>query len=89
MAGMPPSLLQRAEDILGVLEEKHGNAGGTNEKVKQIPAAQKYQLNIFDGVTDDLRQVQQILEATDINTLTPVEALLKLNELKNIVKQYK
>lgn len=89
MAGMPPPLLQRAEDILGVLEEKHGNAGGTNEKVKQIPAAQKYQLNIFDGVTDDLRQVQQILEATDINTLTPVEALLKLNELKNIVKQYK
>ncbi len=89
MAGMPPSLLQRAEDILGVLEEKHGNAGGTNEKVKQIPAAQKYQLNIFDGVTDDLRHVQQILEATDINTLTPVEALLKLNELKNIVKQYK
>lgn len=89
MAGMPPSLLQRAEDILGVLEEKHGNAGGTNEKVKQIPSAQKYQLNIFDGVTDDLRHVQQILESTDINTLTPVEALLKLNELKNIVKQYK
>ncbi len=88
MAGMPQGLLQRAEEIMSQLEEKHGSAGSTTEKVKQISTAQKFQLNIFDGVTDDLRQVQQLLDQTDINTLTPVEALLKLNELKNVVKQY-
>ncbi|XZF15546.1 DNA mismatch repair protein MutS [Chitinophagaceae bacterium MMS25-I14] len=88
MAGMPPALLDRADEILELLEEKHGDAGATAQKVKNIPKANNFQLNIFDGLTDDLRKVQQILAATDINTLTPVEALLKLNELKTVVKSY-
>ena len=89
MAGMPPSLLNRADEILATLEEKHGNAGSNLQQVKKIQPLPKFQLNIFDGVTEDLRRLQQLLDETDINTLTPVEALLKLNELKNIVKQYK
>lgn len=88
MAGMPKNLLQRAEEILAVLEEKHGSEGTSIEKVKKIQTTSGLQLNIFDGLTTDLRQIQEILDETDINTLTPVEALLKLNELKNIVKQY-
>lgn len=88
MAGMPQSLLQRANEIMNLLEDKHGSKNEVGEKLKTVPKLPKYQLNIFDGVTDDLRQVQHILEATDINTLTPVEALLKLNELKTIVQQY-
>ena len=88
MAGMPPGLLSRAEEILELLEEKHGNAGETAQKVKRIQSPSGLQLNIFDGLTADLRQVQGILDNTDINILTPVEALLKLNELKSIVKQY-
>lgn len=86
MAGMPPSLTDRANEILALLEEKHaGNT--TTDKIKKMPA-QTYQLNIFDGIGDDLRKVKDVLFATDINTLTPVEALLKLNELKEIVKRY-
>lgn len=89
MAGMPPSLLERANEILSLLEEKHGSENSATEKVKKVqPAAANYQLNIFNGLADDLREVQKILTATDINTLTPVEALLKLNELKGIVKDY-
>jgi DNA mismatch repair protein MutS len=88
MAGMPPTLLSRAEEIMGLLEEKHSSST-TIQKVKSIPKAQNFQLNIFDGLSEDLRRIQQVLTDTDINTLTPVEALLKLNELKNIVKQYK
>jgi DNA mismatch repair protein MutS len=88
MAGMPNTLLKRAEEIMHLLEEKHGNKEATSQKVKKIPVLPNYQLNIFDGVTDDLRKVQEILENTDINTLTPVEALLRLNELKGIVKGY-
>ena len=91
MAGMPVKLLDRANEILALLEEKHATAGGgdTLQKVKSIKPAPNYQLNIFDGVTEDMRRAQQILDDTDINTLTPVEALLKLNELKNVVKQYR
>ena len=59
------------------------------QKVKNIKPAAQYQLNIFDGVTDDIRRIQQLLDETDINTLTPVEALMKLNEMKGIVKQYR
>ena len=88
MAGMPQTLLNRATEIMNILEEKHGSKANVNEALKSVPKLPNYQLNIFDGVTDDLRHVQLLLEETDINTLTPVEALLKLNELKSIVKQY-
>lgn len=88
MAGMPPKLLDRANEILAQLEEKHAGAGDTMQKVKNIKPAAQFQLNIFDGVTEDLRRIQQLLEATDINTLTPVEALMKLNEMKGIASQY-
>lgn len=89
MAGMPPKLLDRANEILAQLEEKHAGTGDTLQKVKNIKPAAQFQLNIFDGVTEDIRRIQQLLDATDINTLTPVEALMKLNEMKEIVKQYR
>jgi len=89
MAGMPPKLLDRANEILAQLEEKHAGTGDTLQKVKNIKPAAQFQLNIFDGVTEDIRRIQQLLDETDINTLTPVEALMKLNEMKGIVKQYK
>jgi DNA mismatch repair protein MutS len=89
MAGMPPKLLDRANEILAQLEEKHAGTGeSVQQKVKNIKPLPNFQLNIFDGVTEDMRRIQQALEETDINTLTPVEALMKLNEMKNIVKQY-
>lgn len=86
MAGMPTALTDRANEILATLEEKH--AGNTPaDRIKKMPV-QNFQLNIFDGLGDDLRKVQEQLFTVDINTLTPVEALLKLNELKDIVKVY-
>ncbi len=91
MAGMPAKLLDRANEILAQLEEKHAGTGSDTmqQKVKNIRALPNFQLNIFDGVTDDMRHIQQLLDETDINTLTPVEALMKLNEMKGIVKQYR
>jgi DNA mismatch repair protein MutS len=88
MAGMPPKLLDRANEILKQLEDKHVTGEDLQQKVKKIKAAPNYQLNIFDGVTEDMRRIQQLLDDTDINTLTPIEALMKLNEMKGIVKQY-
>lgn len=94
MAGMPPDLLERAEELLTILEEKHGTE--PNEQVGKTikQSARKannkatYQLNIFDGIGEDMRRIRQLLDETDINTLTPVEALMKLNEMKRIADNY-
>lgn len=85
MAGMPAPLLDRANEILALLEEKniHERLSGS---LKKIPT-QNFQLNIFDGMADDLKQIKQILEGVDINALTPVEALMKLNELKQLASR--
>jgi DNA mismatch repair protein MutS len=94
MAGMPPELLERAEEILALLEDKHSaeakeETDATARIRRHQPKAATIQLNIFDGLSEDLRRIQQLLDETDINTLTPVEALMKLNEMKMIVKAYK
>lgn len=84
MAGMPASLVDRANEILSMLEEKNLNDKiGVN--LKKIPT-QNFQLNIFDSLADDLKRIKEILETVEINSLTPVEALMKLNELKGIVR---
>lgn len=86
MAGMPPELTRRAEAILSILEEKNaGNDAGA--QLRKIPT-QTFQLNLFEGLAEDLSKVKEQLFSVDINSLTPVEALMKLNELKEIVRHY-
>ena len=82
MAGMPPVLIDRAKDILKQLEAKHVDAADT---VKNITNP-KMQLSIFDVHTQTFDDIRKMLEGIDINRLTPVEALLKLNEVKNLLK---
>ena len=91
MAGMPPALIDRANEILKDLEEKHedqpeGNAqNNLTDQVKQI-ATQKVQLSIFDAHSETFEDIRKKLQDIDINRLTPVEALMKLNEIKGLVK---
>ena len=93
MAGMPPSLIERANEILQHLESIHenGKAGpsattnGIIDKIKNINAP-KLQLSIFDAHTETFNEIRKLLEEADINRLTPVEALLKLQEIKNKLK---
>ena len=92
MAGMPAALIARANDILAQLENKHlesayDEKAGTKqlkEKVKQI-ASPQMQLSIFDVHSQTFEEIRQLLEEIDINRLTPVEALLKLQQIKNKV----
>lgn len=94
MAGMPPSLIERANEILHQLEERGQNTEvgtkSTLEKIKDIsatPAAgTKMQLSIFDAHTETFAGIRKLLEEADINRLTPVEALLKLQEIKSLLK---
>ena len=71
-------------ELITRFEEKNLNDKLTTH-LKKIPTA-NYQLNIFDGLAEDLKRIKEILEHVDINSLTPVEALMKLNELKGIVR---
>ena len=80
MAGMPKRVVDRANDVLKVLEATKTDEGISNktEKITQ----DNMQLSFFqldDPILDSIRE--EILN-TDINTLTPVEALMKLNEIK-------
>ena len=84
MAGMPSSLVERANEILYQSEEK--NKSKANENPFKKINTKTYQLNIFDGLEEDLKRIKEALENVDINTLTPIEAMMKLNELKSIVK---
>jgi DNA mismatch repair protein MutS len=84
MAGMPPDLIERSKEILKTLEEKHESAG-LSAQLKELNAP-KLQLSIFDAHSQTFENIRAMLESTDINRLTPVEALLKLNEIKNLLK---
>jgi DNA mismatch repair protein MutS len=84
MAGMPVSLVDRANEVLKQLEKKHidDNIG---EQVKKL-AAPHVQLSIFDEHSQTFAEIRKLLQDIDINRLTPVEALLKLQEVKNKVQ---
>jgi len=94
MAGMPPSLIERANTILQQLESKHVGEEGSSgtdqrspkDKLKELPAG-KFQLSIFDAHSETFEDIRKLLSDIDINRLTPVEALLKLQEIKNRIKE--
>ena len=84
MAGMPPELIKRANDILKQLEAKHvGSDLAQNVKSLSTP---QMQLSIFDAHSQTFDDIRKMLEGIDIDRLTPVEALLKLNEIKGLLK---
>ncbi len=84
MAGMPASLVERANEVLKQLEKKHVD-DNLGEQVKKL-AAPHVQLSIFDEHSQTFAKIRKLLEDIDINRLTPVEALLKLQEVKSKVK---
>ena len=84
MAGMPVALIQRANDILLHLEKSHSSEELTS-KAKTIQKESDVQLSFFQLDDPVLEQIKDQIIKTDINTLTPVEALMKLNEIKKMI----
>jgi len=78
MAGMPLSLVNRAGQLLAALEKKQSEG----EQLDLSPDAQGMQLTIFDTHTEVFDEIRKMLSAIDINSLTPVDALVALNEIK-------
>ena len=97
MAGMPPELIARANEILKQLEDSRESEVGSQDipgrntgmkikdTVKQL-GGPRLQLSIFDAHSETFENIRKLLTEIDINRLTPVEALMKLNEVKNLLK---
>lgn len=83
MAGMPNPVVLRAADIMKHLE-KDKNMNKQRENMKDIPK-NNYQLSLFE-LDPKFKQAQEMLEKIDINTISPVEALIKLNEIKKTLE---
>ncbi|XOV92607.1 MAG: DNA mismatch repair protein MutS [Bacteroidota bacterium] len=83
MAGMPNQIVIRANEILKNLE-KEKLSEQDKEKLAQIPST-RVQLNLFES-DPKFEKVMKMLSGIDVNTISPVEALLKINEMKEILK---
>jgi len=86
MAGMPQSITRRADAILGEMES-NGRKEGISKPINDfIGKREGYQLSFFQLDDPILSQVRDEILNLDVNNLTPIEALNKLNEIKKIVK---
>ena len=106
MAGMPASVIERANELLRQLEESHnaeelGKIQGTSNQIPDTGSRQKksgrrhpasgmgdkLQLSFIQLDDPLLQQIKEDILNIDINTLTPVEALMKLNEIKKLLRK--
>ncbi|MDF2450042.1 MAG: mutS [Bacteroidota bacterium] len=95
MAGMPKQVVERANAILKKLEKDHElelsevevtSSGNMQQSIgSQTKSKSDYQLSFFQLNDPVLEQVKDEMIKTDINTLTPVEALMKLNDIKRLI----
>jgi len=88
MAGMPPAVLERAQRMLVTLENAHSSqelVKGEQRKEQE----DKLQLSFFQLDDPLLAQIRDQILAIELNTLTPVEALIKLNEIKKLISKEK
>ena len=86
MAGMPPKLINRANEILKKLEIDRTEGQSIKDSIKKVQN-QAYQLQMFAIDDPVLVKIRDTLNNLDVNILTPVEALLKLDEIQRIIKQ--
>ncbi len=85
LAGMPPKVLSRAEEILKKLEAERTGGESIKESIKKVQK-QAVQLQMFSIDDPVLIKIRDVLNALDVNTLTPVEALMKLDEIQRLIK---
>lgn len=79
MAGMPNHIVQRAQEILTIMES---NAIGTSSDRQIPPPKQEMQLSFFDNSNALLEALKTQITNLDLNTMTPIDCMLKLSELK-------
>ncbi len=83
MAGMPRLILDRANELLAELEEQRANSNMRQSLKKANP---QIQMSMFDMTDPKLKQIGELLQKVEINALTPIEAMMKLNEMKRLLE---
>lgn len=90
MAGMPKSIVERANEILTQLEAKHISGNGDGPHVKNPETSEiappPYQMSIFETYDPNVGRIKEILLEMDVNAMTPVDCLIRLNELKRLAE---
>jgi len=84
MAGMPKAIVNRATEVLGELEAMHRKEPDAQSKLREMPT-KDYQLSIFEMGDPKWDEVKGELEKMDLNNMTPMEALMKLEALKKLI----
>ncbi len=87
MAGMPRKVIDRADALLSMLEKSHSH-DNLDEAVKESKQIDNMQLSFIQLDDPLLLQIKDDILNINIDTLTPVEALMKLNEIKKMLKNY-
>ena len=78
MAGMPENVVKNAQELLQQLEASRSN-------YNNIIESKKLQLSFFDVEDPVMQKIKEMLIGIDIDSLTPIEALMKLNEIKKTI----
>jgi len=86
MAGMPQSIVKRSEQILKDLESENRQTGVAKPIGEIAEHREGMQLSFFQLDDPVLEQIRDEIKNLDINNLTPVEALNKLNDIKRIIR---
>ncbi len=86
MAGMPTTVIENAKALLQSLEKTHSH-DQLNKNLKSSSKKDDFQLSFIQLDDPLLLQIKDDILNTDINTLTPVEALMKLNQIKNLLNK--
>jgi len=84
LAGMPAKVVNRANEILKTLEASRSQTTSTSESIKRV-TEENMQLSFFQLDDPVLENIREELTKIDINTLTPIEALMKLNSIKKMI----
>ncbi|WP_343611312.1 DNA mismatch repair protein MutS [Chryseobacterium oranimense] len=84
LAGMPSKVVNRANEILKTLEASRTQTTSTSESIKRV-TEENMQLSFFQLDDPVLENIREELTKIDINTLTPIEALMKLNSIKKMI----
>lgn len=85
LAGMPPKVLSRANEILKKLEHERTGGEHIKESIRKVQK-QAVQMQMFSIDDPVLVKIRDTLNNLDVNTLTPVEALMKLDEIQRLIK---
>ncbi len=85
LAGMPQKVLIRANDILKKLEAERTGGESIKESIKKVQK-QAVQMQMFSIDDPVLVKIRDMLNNLEVNTLTPIEALMKLDEIQRVIK---